>query len=121
MKHFIAYHNTEKMGYSLPDSQPQRLLAKKPIKHLLRNTAWFVTFEGSGTPRQYCLGSVFRVGEVQEKDKEGFKWVASGPGYVFHPRILIKDMGLRFTGNFGLGVSEVKDNAVIVGLTRIAE
>jgi hypothetical protein len=95
------------MGYSLADSQPQRLLAKKPIKHLLRNTVWFVTFEGSGA-RQYCLGSVFRVAEVQEKDTEGFKWVASGPGYVFYPRILITDMSwfpevLRFTGNLALG------------------
>jgi hypothetical protein len=126
MRHFIAYHNTEKMGYALSDGNPQRVLTNKPVNHLRGNTVWLVTFEGTGTPRQYCLASVFRADKVGEKDEGGFTRYASGPGHFFHPHVPIKDTGwfpevLRVTGNFGLGVQEVKDHAVIAGLTEIAK
>ena len=63
MRHFIAYHNTEKMGRSLHDGEPLRLLTNKHVNHLLQNMVWFVTGEGAGA-RQYSLGSVFNVAEV---------------------------------------------------------
>ncbi len=124
MRHFIAYHNTEKMGYSLQDGEPLGLLTNKPVNHLLHNTVWFVTGEGTGT-RQYSLGSVFRVAEVGDTDEGGFKRFASGPGHVFQPPIPIKDKEwfpevLRATGHFGLGVQEVKDEAVVAGLIQLA-
>jgi hypothetical protein len=125
MRHFIAYHNTEKMGRPLHDGEPLRLLTNKPVNHLLQNTVWFVTGEGGGA-RQYSLGSVFRVAEVGDADEDGFKRFASGPGHVFQPPVPIKDMDwfpevLRATGHFGLGVQEVKAEAVIAGLTHLAE
>lgn len=124
MRHFIAYHNTEKMGRPLHDAEPLRLLTKKPVNHLLQNTVWFVTGEGAGA-RQYSLASVFRVSEVGEAAEEGFKRFAAGPGHVFQPPVPIKDMQwlpeiLRATGRFGFGVQEVKDQAVIAGLTQLA-
>ena len=124
MRHFIAYHNTEKMGRPLQDSEPLRLLTNKAVNHLLQNTVWFVTGEGEGA-RQYSLGSVFRVAEVGEAAEADFKRFASGPGHVFQPPIPIKDMDwfpevLRATGHFGLGVQEVKDEAMIAGLTQLA-
>jgi hypothetical protein len=124
MRHFIAYHNTEKMGYSLHDGEPLGLLTNKPVNHLLQNTVWFVIGEGAGA-RQYSLGSVFRVVEIGDVDDGGFKRFASGPGHVFQPPIPIKDMDwfpevLRPTGHFGLGVQEVKDEGVIAGLTQLA-
>ncbi len=124
MRHFIAYHNTEKMGCPLHVGEPLRLLTNKPVNHLLQNTVWFVTGEGVGA-RQYSLGSVFRVAEVGEAGEDGFKRFASGPGHVFEPPILIKDMDwfpevLRATGHFGLGVQEVKVEAVIAGLSLLA-
>lgn len=124
MRHFIAYHNTEKMGRPLHAGEPLRLLTNKSVNHLLQNAVWFVTGEGAGT-RQYSLGSVFQVAEVGEADEDGFKRFATGPGYVFQPPIPIKDMEwfpevLRATGHFGLGVQEIKDEAVITGLTQLA-
>lgn len=59
MRHFIAYHNTEKMGRSLHDDEPLWLLTNKHGNNLLQNTIWFITGEGAGT-RQYSLGSVPR-------------------------------------------------------------
>ncbi len=57
--------------------------------------------------------------------EDGFKRFASGPGHVFQPPILIKDMNwfpevLQATGHFGLAVQEVKDEAVIAGLHPLA-
>jgi hypothetical protein len=103
MRHFIAYHNTEKMGRPLHADRPLRLLTNKPTNHLLQGTVWFVVGEGAGV-RQYSLGSVFRVAETGDAAEEGFKRFASGPGYVFDPPIPIKDMPwfpevLRATGH----------------------
>jgi hypothetical protein len=125
MRHFIAYHNTEKMGRPLHEGEPLRLLTKKKaLRHLEENTVWFVTFEGA-RPRQYSLGSVFRVTETGDTAEEGFTHFASGRGHVFVPPVPIKDTGwfpevLRVTGHFALGVQEVKDEAVITALTSIA-
>jgi hypothetical protein len=123
MRHFIAYHNTEKMGQPLHHGEPLRLLTNKSVNHLLDNTVWFVT--GEGATRQYSLGSVFLVADVGETDDGDFKRFASGPGHVFQPPVPIKDTDwfpevLRVTGHFGLGVQEVKDESVIAGLTKIA-
>jgi hypothetical protein len=123
MRHFIAYHNTEKMGRPLHDGEPLRLLTNKPVNHLLQNIVWFVT--GEGETRQYSLGSVFRVAEVGEADEDGFKRFAAGPGHVFQPPVPIKEMDwfpevLRATGHFGLGVQEVKHEAIIAGLRHLA-
>ena len=124
MKHFIAYHNTEKMGRSLHEGEPLGLLTNKPVQPLIQNVVWFVTGEGSG-PRRYALGSVFRVTEVGDANEEGFKHRASGPGHVFRPPVPINEMEwftevLRTTGHFGLGVQEAKADAVIAGLSRLA-
>jgi hypothetical protein len=91
MRHFIAYHNTEKMGRPLQDGGPLRLLTNKQISHLLQETVWFITGEGTGE-RQYSLGSVFRVAEVGDADEDGFKRFATGPRHVFQPPISVKDM-----------------------------
>ena len=124
MRHFIAYHNTEKMGRPLNADGPLRLLTNKSINHLLQETVWFVVGEGAGV-RQYSLGSVFRVAETGDAAEDGFKRFASGPGHVFDPPMPIKEMPwfpevLRATGHFGLGVQEIKDEAVIAGLTQLA-
>jgi hypothetical protein len=124
IRHFIAYHNTKKMGRPLQESEPLRLLTNKPVNRLMHNMVWFVSGTGSGT-RQYALGSVFRVGEVGEAARDGFERFAAGPGHVFQPPIQIKDLKwfpnlLRATGRFGFGVQEVKDEAVIAGLTQLA-
>jgi hypothetical protein len=125
MRHFIAYHNTNKMGYPLPDCEPQRLLTSdKSPRRLLQNTVWIVTYEGTGA-HQYCLGSVFQVDKVRAAGENGFKWCASGPGHVFRPWAPIKNMNwfpelLRVTGRFCF-IGEIKDSAAIAGLTGLAQ
>jgi hypothetical protein len=100
------------------------LLTNKHVRQLLRNTVWFVTGEGSSA-RKYSLGSVFSVTEVGDATEDGFKRFAAGSGHVFVPPISINPMPwfaelMRATGHFGLGVQEVKDEAVIAGLIQLA-
>lgn len=124
MRHYIAYHNTEKMGHPLHQGEPLRLLTSKPVDPLIGNTVWFITGEGT-KDREYSLGSVFRVTHVGEAAEGGFKHFASGTGHVFSPPVAAGKEPwfaevLRATGHFGLGVSEIKDAAVISALTGIA-
>ena len=63
MRHFIAYHNTERMGWHLHDRDPFRVLTRKPVRHLVNQTVWFVVSQGA-LPRRYSLGSVF-VGSME--------------------------------------------------------
>jgi hypothetical protein len=124
MKHFIAYHNTEKMGRPLHEGEPLRLLTGKSVDRLIGHTVWFITGESSGE-RQYALGSVFRVNEVGDAAEEGFKHFATGPGHVFRPPIPLNDEQwfpdlLRSMGNFGLGLQEVKEQRVIDALKQFA-
>jgi hypothetical protein len=124
VRHFVAYHNTEKMGRPLHAGEPLRLLTKKSVSNLPGNTVWFITGSGAGQ-RQYALGSVFRVAEVGPVNEEGFKHFASGPGHVFEPPVPLNDAEWfpefkKVMGNFGLGVQETTDPRVIEALRCLA-
>jgi hypothetical protein len=124
MRHFIAYHNAERMGRPLHEGDPLRLLTSKSVDRLVGDIVWFITGEGLGR-RRYALGSVFRVEDVSDAAEEGFKHSASGPGHVFRPPVPLNDEEwfpefLRSTGNFGFGLQEVKDERVIEALKRLA-
>ncbi|MBI3462654.1 MAG: hypothetical protein HY000_06270 [Planctomycetes bacterium] len=124
MRHFIAYHNNQKMGRALHEGQPLRVLTNKTVDHLLQNTVWFVTREGSQA-REYSLGSVFRVAETGDVTEGHFQRFATGTGHVFMPPAPIHEMEwfpdlLRSTGNFAFGVTEIKNDAVIAGLMWLA-
>jgi len=125
MRHFIAYHNTERMGRPLHDGDPLSLMTKKAVQHLLQNAVWFV--QGDGTaPKCYSLGSIFVVNEVGETGEEEFKRFARGRGHVFEPLIPLNDLEwfpklFKALAHFSLGVQEVKDERFISELIRLAE
>lgn len=128
MRHFIAYHNTEKMGRRLHEGREVNDLlgvsTSKPVEKLLGNLVWFVTGE-EFAPRRFSLASVFRVTETGDEEGNEFKHFASGPGHVFDPPIPLNDVVWfakvrHVTGNFGLGVQEVNDAEVIAELRKLA-
>jgi hypothetical protein len=124
MHHFIAYHNTERMGWHLHDGDPCRLLTRKPVQHLLQQAVWFIVGAG-GLPRQYSLGSVFIVREVGPSDEGGFRCFARGTGHVFRPAPTLNGLpwfpALReAVGRFQFGVQEVCDGRLIEQLCGLA-
>ena len=123
MRHFIAYHNPERMGYPYRASPHHFFYTKKPVSHLVGNTVWVVSF--AGTQRDYALVGCFQVTEAGDATEGGFKHSVAGNGPTFRPWIRVKDRVwfprlLQVTGNFGLGLSEVKDRSVIEGLIEAA-
>src|ERR1043166_7321469 len=90
MKHFIAYHSTEKMGERLSDGDALRVLSTRSLDRMVDHLVWFIKGEGS-QPRKYCLGSVFRVQSTGETSDSGFQYFATGPGHVFDPPVLLND------------------------------
>jgi hypothetical protein len=124
MRHFIAYHNTQRMGWHLHDGDPCRLLTRKPVEQLLNQVVWFVVGEAS-RPRRYSLGSVFVVREVGPSDQAGFRYFACGPGHAFRPAPLLSGLGwfaalLEAVGRFQFGVQEVRTPALIKELCGLA-
>lgn len=125
MRHFIAYHNPDKMGYpyTVAENGTERFLSNKPVGHLLGNYVWVVTFKAD---HDYSLASVFQVTDTGDAQAEGFKHYVSGTGHLFRPWHRIKGEDwfpklLKTTGNFGLGLQEVSDPFVVAGLLRIAQ
>lgn len=118
MKHFVQYHNTEKMGHDCGalESDTFEMVTDKSIRHLPGNTVWLVAGKGKN-PRRYYLCKVFVVDEVGDDDGD-YKYYASGnQGKRFRPLLPIDS----FPGfaefresqtNFSLGVREIEPRFV---------
>lgn len=124
MRHFVAYHNTERMGRSLRDSDPLRLLTNKPVERLMGDAVWFVVGDGA-SPKRYTLGSVFVVEAVGEAREQGFERFATGPGHVFQPAPSLNDLEwfaalFQSAARFSLGVLEITDPHVVEALASLA-
>jgi len=126
MNHFIAYHNTDRMGYELPSGSPTgAVLTNKSFKDLRGSAVWIITYQGKGFPRRYCLGTVFTVMQVRDGTIEGFKFKASGPGHSFMPMPAVAHLAWfpsarPATSNFSFGLCPIHDPLVIKGLVKLA-
>jgi hypothetical protein len=50
MKHFVVYHNPEKMGYSADELTEPCIVTNKAVEGLIGNRIWLI--QGKGKPRQ---------------------------------------------------------------------
>lgn len=124
MRNFIAYHNTQKMGRSVVDGDPLKVLSNKSLQHLHDHVVWIIQGD-SGQSKAYSLASAFIVTEVGETGQDDFKSFARGDGHVFRPPIPIQhepwfDELFKVIAHFSLGVCEVKLDRVIDGLIALA-
>jgi hypothetical protein len=116
MRHFVQYHNPDKMGapyrfrgdFSVYTSKPYPLLAAVP-----GNTVWLIG--GEGHPRHYFLCYVFLAEEIGTADHPSFRWYARGTiGRAYEP-VLPLDGEPWFPGflwrmaNFSLGLRELAE------------
>jgi hypothetical protein len=85
-RHFVQYHNTEKMGYDCADGGPFRIVTNRSVDGLPGNTVWLIAGKGC-KPRRFYLCEVFVVNEVGPRRGGGFKFFARGSdGTRFLPR-----------------------------------
>ncbi|MEX2168136.1 MAG: hypothetical protein WD851_02410 [Pirellulales bacterium] len=125
-KHFVAYHNQDKMGQPLSAGDPLRVVSNTKQQKLDGQVVWmFVGETVPGRPRKkFTLGSVFVVDEYGETADEGFRHYARGTGHVFDPPPELTNEPWfeelrKHTLNFR-GISEVKDQAAIAALVVLA-
>jgi len=111
MRHFVQYHNSEKMGYPCDGVVTFRILTNKPVTALPANTIWLIS--GEGNPRQYALCAVFIADDVGATQEKGFSRYASGErGQFFRPPLPLNERAwfgdfLTSQQNFSLGLREI--------------
>lgn len=124
MRHYVAYHNPEKMGYRLHDSDPFRVLTKTSTDRLVDNLVWFIESDRE-SPKGYYLSSVFRVCTTGNTGDTPLQHFASGTGHEFSQPIRINELDwfgelFRKTAHFSLGVPEISDMATMDALCELA-
>lgn len=119
MRHFVQYHNAEKMG-DYPALHQRLGIVTNKVKGALPSPGdriWLIT--GKGRPRRYSLCSWFNVSEIVSKPIGPFNTRVNGK----HGENLESFVSLdsrpwfsnfkRRCGNFGLGLMPVDDDAII--------
>jgi hypothetical protein len=125
-RHFVQYHNPDKMGapysfegeFSVYTNKPFSLLSALP-----GNIVWLIG--GQGRPRRYRLCYRFVVDEIGTADHPSFRWYARGTrGEAFEPPLVL-DLDPWFYGflqrmaNFSLGLRLLQP-ADALALQRLA-
>lgn len=113
-RHFIQYHNPDKMGRSYERSGDFSIFTNKPyslVAALPGNTVWLIG--GEGRPRRYSLCCVFVVDEIGQADEPSFRWYARGAEGRHFPALPRIDDDPWFRpflwrqANFSLGLREL--------------
>jgi hypothetical protein len=125
VRHFVQYHNPEVMGRPYkPSHKNFGIVTDKFFRSLVGATVWLVT--GKGRPRHYYLCSTFTVDKVERENAGRFRNRVSGSvGKDLDPFVEIGEKPwfpelLKATGNFGLGLQRITDEAIIRGLQDVA-
>ena len=117
MKHFVQYHNTEKMGHRCDTgTDTLHVLTNKVVGDVRGDTVWLIA--GDGKPRRYCLCEVFTVAEVGPSEDRRFTSEVTGTkGQQFRPPVPIGEEAwfsdFRISQqNFRLGFNEIASRFV---------
>jgi hypothetical protein len=124
MKHFVVYHNPEKMGYSADEIYEPCIVTNKAVEGLIGNRIWLI--QGEAKPRRYVLRGSFIVVSTGPDIEDGFRHVVRGrKGEFFKPPICISalpwfDRFKRSQGNFAFGLQRISEAAVVDELKRVS-
>jgi hypothetical protein len=124
VRHFVVYHNPERMGYSADEVTELCFVTNKGVRNLIGDRVWLI--QGAGKPRRYVLRGTFIVASTGPDNDDGFRHVVHGEqGKLFKPQIPIGALPWfeRFKksqGNFAFGLQRIGDEAVIRELKNIA-
>jgi hypothetical protein len=119
MRHFIAYHNAIKIGYSCVTLLSPRVITKKSVVNLEGVTVWLISGEGK-SPKSYFLAAKFAANNCEQNKFPGSKLPnqISGPGHLFKLARPINGTSLlrlilERSNNFRNGFHEVADAKII--------
>ena len=125
-KHYVAYHNVDRMERPLSDGDPTRVISKSSFTRLLGHTVWMIvgqTVEGAKRKR-FTLGCVFLVNDVGDAEEGEFKHYARGTGNVFKPAPVLNDESwfdeFRLKSRSFEGVQPIAEGMHLAELKRIS-
>jgi len=128
MKHFVAYDNSERRGFScedIPDDEPLTVVTDKPVGQLPGSRVWLI--EGRGRPTVYFLCATFVVDRIgSDESGEYLNSASSDGGDRFSPLIPLSRDGrfgdlVREQNNFQFGLREIKNDAHVAELRVLAQ
>jgi hypothetical protein len=126
LRHFLGYHNADKMGYSCTTLPTPRLKTSKSVLGHEGATVWLVAGEGKA-PKSYFLASRFVIDSCEPNKHPGTRLPneVSGSGVLLGKSVCIDGTPLfealrRSSANFVNGYCEIRDPATIAALKRLA-
>jgi hypothetical protein len=131
MRHFVAYHNAEKMGYEYEPNGEYSFFSRKALASLektIGSMVWVINGSRLNTRHTtYTLRAVYMPDEQLDANEVNFDYIIAGSvGHDFDPPIELNDFPwfagfLKSQNNFSLGISEIKDSAALGYLNSIVE
>lgn len=131
MRHFVAYHNAEKMGYDYEPSGEYAFFSRKALTFLEQTVGATVWVINGSRPRArkttYTLCAVYVPDEVVDAEDTEFDYIVAGSiGHDFDPPIELNQLPwfpsfLKSQSNFSLGINEIRDAVIIGQLTALAK
>jgi len=125
VRHFLAYHNAEKMGYSCTAIPEPRIKTSKSVAGLEGVTVWLIAGEGK-SPKHYYLAARFTARKCEPGLYRGTQLPnqISGDGALFGKSKPITGTSLyallqRQSANFVNGFFELHDPVAISGLEAL--
>ena len=123
MRHFIAYHNSEKMKRAKIELTSPYVITKKNVSNLIGVTVWLISGEGR-SPKSYFLASKFIADKCEQDKRPGTELPnkISGNGTLYGTSIPISGTRLlamiqKKSNNFRNGFHEVRDDEILKMLT----
>ena len=124
MRHFVPYHNPDKMGSYRQSTKNFGIVTNKLQGVRKGDIIWLLT--GEGRPREYFLCETFTVEKISPPSVGRFRYqVSSEDGQSLYRLELDKTSSwfqelLKITGNFRYGLQRISSEAIIAGLKRAA-
>ncbi|MBX3451259.1 MAG: hypothetical protein KF777_16955 [Planctomycetaceae bacterium] len=125
MRHFVAYHSEDRMGYTAEESNPFGLYTSKKLSNPIGDVVWIVAGVGP-SPKQYFLSSWFVISEVTAAEHPEFGFTLNGDeGGSFDPMARLDHLSWfpafwRRMANFSIGLTELRDSETITAFRKVA-
>lgn len=125
MRHFVAYHSADRMGYTAKEATPFGLYTNKNVSDPIGDVIRIIT-GSADKPKRYSLTSWFIVSDVSPADHTDFGFTLSGhEGKEFARYQRLDHLPwfaafLKRMANFSIGLTELRDEAIIDEFRRVA-
>lgn len=130
MRHFVAYHNAEKMGYKYQPNGEYAFFSRKALTQLERtigSMVWVINGSRSKVrDTTYTLCAVYMPDEVIDSNEAAFDYIVTGTvGHNFDPPIELNHLSwfagfLKSQNNFSLGIREIEESNAFDYLNSMA-